>query len=211
MKVYAELFSEEGIEYRTKTLLQYGNSWNLIGSIVMKNPGSASPIEKIKPEVWDEITKNQLVQNSNADNWFEFSPDSTMRQVEKIFNGSYLENPFELNGVVQVFNLFNIRHKDINEAKKLEKISKSSHLYPNTEETISAFKSKPVFLGCRWEYLNVNKSFAEAVFEYVKNSKYMYLKGDMIDNHFYHPGYLNRSYKRADIQETLKLFINCYK
>ena len=43
MKVYAEFIEENGILFRTKTLLQYGDSWDLIGSIVMKNPGSAKP------------------------------------------------------------------------------------------------------------------------------------------------------------------------
>ena len=43
MKIYAEFIDDNGLLFRTKTLLQYGDSWDLIGSIVMKNPGSAKP------------------------------------------------------------------------------------------------------------------------------------------------------------------------
>ena len=41
MKVYAEFINDESLIFRTRTLLQFGDSWDLIGSIVMKNPGSA--------------------------------------------------------------------------------------------------------------------------------------------------------------------------
>ena len=43
MKIYAEFIEDDGLLFRTKTLLQFGDSWDLIGSIVMKNPGSAKP------------------------------------------------------------------------------------------------------------------------------------------------------------------------
>ena len=44
MKVYALWHKENGYEYRWRTLLQFGTSWDIIGSVYMKNPGSASPI-----------------------------------------------------------------------------------------------------------------------------------------------------------------------
>jgi hypothetical protein len=141
MKVFAEFVVENGIEYRTKTLLQFGNKWNLIGSIVMKNPGSAFPKSEISNETWNELNQNKLVSNNNQ-----------------------------------------------------------------LSEVVDAFKNKPVFLAWRWEYLNINKSFAENIFEYVKTSNFMYLKNDMIDNHFYHPGYINIASKKEDVQNILKSF-----
>lgn len=41
MKVYAEYFEEDGLLYRRNTLLQFGDSWDLIGSAVLANPGCA--------------------------------------------------------------------------------------------------------------------------------------------------------------------------
>ena len=210
MKVFAEFVVENGIEYRTKTILQFGNSWDLIGSIVMKNPGSAYPVNEINNEIWKELNENNLVSNYSQKNWFEFKPDSTMGQVERIFSGYYTVNQIELNGVIQVFNLFNIRHQNINIARQLAKESTSAYLYPQVNEVISAFKNKPVFLAWRWEYKNIGEGFAKDIFEFVKTSDFMYLKRDMIDNHFYHPGYINTGYKREVVQETLKSFVKYF-
>ncbi len=56
MKVYAEFIDDNGLLFRTKTLLQFGDSWDLIGSIVMKNPGSAKPEKKIDEEKTKDIS-----------------------------------------------------------------------------------------------------------------------------------------------------------
>ena len=48
MKVYAHYECLDNIEYRWRTLLQFGSSWSVLGSVVMKNPGSAHPINQIK-------------------------------------------------------------------------------------------------------------------------------------------------------------------
>ena len=44
MKVYTHFYlmdENTAIGFRWRTLLQYGNSWEVIGSVVMKNPGGA--------------------------------------------------------------------------------------------------------------------------------------------------------------------------
>jgi hypothetical protein len=46
MKVFAHYLgndknwnlSKDGFQYRWRTILQFGNSWDVIGSVVMKNP-----------------------------------------------------------------------------------------------------------------------------------------------------------------------------
>lgn len=53
MKVFAHYMgnekdwnlSEDGFQYRWRTLLKFGDSWNVIGSVIMKNPGSAQPLK----------------------------------------------------------------------------------------------------------------------------------------------------------------------
>lgn len=37
---YTKITEQE--EFRWRTLLQFGESWDIIGSVVMKNPGSAA-------------------------------------------------------------------------------------------------------------------------------------------------------------------------
>ncbi len=55
MKAYALWHVENGYEYRWRTLLQFGHSWKVIGSIYMKNPGSAfpnnTPPKKYHPDI----------------------------------------------------------------------------------------------------------------------------------------------------------------
>ena len=51
MNIYAEYFSENGINYRKTTIIQIGDSWEIIGSAILKNPGSAIPLD-------DEIEKD---------------------------------------------------------------------------------------------------------------------------------------------------------
>ncbi|MEI7501880.1 MAG: hypothetical protein WCJ61_01205, partial [Paludibacter sp.] len=157
MKVFAEFFEENDIQYRTKTLLQFGNSWDLIGTIVMKNPGKAFPTNKIEENLLVQIKGHFSKLMVNETNWFEFNSDSTMRQVENLFNGYYIGKSFELNGVIQIFNLFNIRERKIEIAKELLKNNNSKYLYPNNDEVINSFQNKPVYLSFGWEYINVNE------------------------------------------------------
>ena len=44
----------------------------------------------------------------NFENWTEASNDPTLKKVAAIFDGSYLEKNIELNGIIQVFNIYNI-------------------------------------------------------------------------------------------------------
>ena len=46
MKVYTHFIKiDENDGYRWRTLLQFGNSWDCIGSVVMKNPGSSKMVD----------------------------------------------------------------------------------------------------------------------------------------------------------------------
>ena len=115
MKVYAHyLWSErDKFQYRWRTLLQFGNSWNVIGSVVMKNPGSAKP----QNEVNNEETLRQLsCFDQRPYPWYVFSVDNTMRLIERLFTIKNGGN--SLNGVMQIFNLFNIRNADLEQALK---------------------------------------------------------------------------------------------
>ena len=80
MKVYAEFIEENGILFRTKTLLQYGDSWDLIGSIVMKNPGSAKPGVPLNEESKNHIS-NFFDEKIDFSNWTEANDDATMKKL----------------------------------------------------------------------------------------------------------------------------------
>ena len=125
MKVYAHYKGKEktgdGNSYRWRTLLQFGDSWECIGSVFMKNPGSAKPLYPTTP-IQDEVLLKHLSKFSyNKEcGWFHFSDDPTMRHIENLFRTYYKHKSGwdELNGVIQIFNLMNVMEPDLNEAKK---------------------------------------------------------------------------------------------
>jgi len=205
MKAYAELVEENDISYRKITVLQFGDSWDLIGSAVLKNPGSANPLKLVDKNIFD----NLLLLNDQFERakCHEFSIDSSMVCIEKIFKGYYIGENNILNGVILLFNLYYIKDQHIVNARKLITSNDSFNLFPSAEKIIPLFKNRPVFLGWRFEYLRYNKSFAEKIFEFVSASSFMYLKRDMIDNNFYHPLYIQMHYKtNEEITKTLRLF-----
>ncbi len=216
MKVFAEFIKENGVTYRKITLLQFGDSWELIGSAVLKNPGSSKPLNSISNESFRQIENLYPKKRLEKSNWFDFSVDSTMRFLEKIFNGSYIEDEpkRELNGVIQLFNLFYINDPDIKSANEKSLNNSSKHLTIDADSTIKMFNEKPVFLGWKSEYeLNeIRKIQAEKIFDYVSKSKYMYLNPSMNDNKFYHPIYANRASKsNKDLKDTLNKFNELFK
>ena len=94
MKIYAEFIDDNGLLFRTKTLLQYGDSWDLIGSIVMKNPGSAKPGTPLNEDSKIGISEF-YAEDINFENWTEAINDPTLKKVAAIFDGSYLEKNIE--------------------------------------------------------------------------------------------------------------------
>lgn len=212
LKVYGEFFREDGLEYRTKTILQIGDSWDLIGTIIMKNPGSAFPTTKIHETEFKTI-KNKFYPEISVDNWFEFKADSTMSRISEIFDGTYVDKKVELNGVIIIYNLFNIREAKIQIAVKKANTTNSTHLLPNSTEVIKLSQNRPIYLGFRWEHKNTQnlhqpqiEKFACELFDFVKNSDNMYLENDMIDNHFYHP--LSPQIKNTKYQHILENFFS---
>jgi len=56
MKAYAQFIEKDSITYRLNTLLQFGNSWEHIGNIILANPGSSNIIEKINDNINSKIS-----------------------------------------------------------------------------------------------------------------------------------------------------------
>lgn len=209
LKVFAEYFVEDKIEYRTRTILKFGDSWDIIGTIVMKNPGSAQPSERIDKKEFENV--ESIFNDINFDSWYEFKEDKTIMRISNIFDGTYLKKEKELNGIILIYNLFNIRERKIVEAVKKANTSNSVHLLPNLAELLQISKNKPIYLGFHFEYtdkLNKHQSqielFAKELFAHVKKSQFMYLKDKMIDNEFYHP--LSPKITSVKSLQTLKRF-----
>lgn len=211
MEVYAEFFQmPDGKSFRRKTLLKFGESTELIGSAVLMNPGSAEPKGELNADFLRLFyEKNHNLENFQASSWKCFGKDSTMIQLEKIFNGSYLSHlGFErkkLNGVIQLFNCYYFKNQDSNVAKK--NFGEDSEFVFNED---GYFLDKPVYFGWgnegKFGYL---KPIANKVFSCYDVFKTPIYEKEFDKNCFYHPGYVNRSYKRNI--KTQKFLLDFYK
>lgn len=195
MRVFAEyLIGDDGKEYRRKTLLQFGDSVKLIGSAVLMNPGSAKVIGVADNEFIKKFySDNHNISNIDITNWRAYKADSTMYQVEKIFDGWYLQkgNTIDLNGVIQLFNCFYYKNQNYNEAL---------NNYDN--DTIFRFneyqylKDRPVYLGWGGAGKSELRPIATEIFSKIDMKFSPIYNLDFNKNSFYHPGFINRSYKK---------------
>lgn len=209
MKVYAHFREEGGRMFRWRTLLQFGDSWQVVGSVVMKNPGSAYPLTPNQC-VSDMFILPELQAIDDSEPWYEFKPDITMSCITRLFGVQ--------SGVIQIFNLFNIREADLSQALHLYDEASpcvyeqqanpppSSLLLSTTEQDISQLKG-PVYLG--WGPLGSDGRFrqkAQMIFDAVKD-RMNYLNPDFDSNPFFHPLYLMQyGVKKPEVMEVRRLF-----
>lgn len=194
MKVFAHYFKSEttGNDYRWRTILQFGASWDIIGSVVMKNPGSAAPLWSVnEPTILEQLKRIEqpnLIPDEPLYAWYSFTSDDTMQKIERLFC-AYYKTSF-LNGVIQVFNLMNVRDQNLEQAL-IKNNSASDSLSKTTEADIKSLV-EPVYLG--WGDLWKRQLFredAEKIFHAVRErlgGKYLFSR--LADNKFYHPQYL---------------------
>lgn len=207
MKVFAHYFKspETGNEYRWRTLLQFGTSWKVIGTIVMKNPGSAAPLKIIE----DAETLSHLNAFSSENDWYAFSVDNTMQNIERLFSTYYKNKSGSstLDGVIQVFNLMNVRDPNLEMA--LVKNHERAFPFSRTVDKDITQLIAPVYLG--WGNLKFNPTFrddAERLFHTVyEMPDGKYLHANFAENSFYHPQYLmGRGKNRPNSQYLLHAF-----
>jgi len=205
LKAYAQFIEKDGITYRLNTLLQFGNSWEHIGNIILANPGSSDIIEKISDDIDNEIS-NLYTQFENRvyrrNDWVECKVDSTMSMIEKIFDGYYVDNgnTIELNGVIQLFNSFNIKNQNLEEAINSLPLD-NELLYSTGIEKY--FNNKPTYFGFTQAVIGNErlKPIATDIFEKSSSEIKSFYKESFCDNQFYHPMYINKSYKKNNFDK----------
>ena len=122
-----------------------------------------------------------------------------MRFVEKIFNGGYLNKYKELNGVIQLFNTFNIKNQNLEEAVK-QIGTKSTLLFSVGIEKY--FNDKPTYFGFSNEVLNneILQPVARNIFNNSSKKVKSIYKENFTENSFYHPMYISRAYNQEHFQ-----------
>lgn len=211
MKVYAHYEKINGIEYRWRTLLQLGDSWDICGTVVMKNPGSSSPMGPIDEndcELFCQLKRFDNADGYTGHGWYHFSVDNTMGLVCHLIEAYLVAHNKPVEGIIQIFNLFNIRDVDLNRGLEKMNTSQGESILMTTDDDINNLVA-PIYLG--WGNLKNNKLFksnAEKFFEKAKQNT-SYLDQDYSKNPFYHPQYLLvYGNKREKCKEVYSSFIN---
>ena len=207
IKAYARYFSDQNdsaIGYRTNTILQIGNSWDIIGAAFLINPGSAAPLKNaLSNDTLSQLTK---ISGERTD-WFQFTVDQTMGWLVKIFNGGYIGAPKELNGVILLFNLFNLRNQDLDMA--LKQLGSHNHPYIfTTDKDIEAISGvDKIYLGWGRLYNQELAAKAREIFDALDGKQKYYLNEVFEKNAFTHPRGAQLWHNRSKgVNDLLKRF-----
>ncbi len=160
----------DGNHTRRGTLLCSGDDDAVIGNVVLKNPGSAFPLDGEGDSLF-----------GRKDGMLQFNPDATMYAIADLFQMD------KCPGTVRLYNLMDFR--DINPDRALASESLSED---NIAEDILSGPSVPTYIG--WGELwkqPLLSSKAERIFRAaLPNSAYR--DAEMERNAFIHPLYLMR-------------------
>ncbi len=194
MRVYTHYYpisDKEG--FRWRTLLQFGESWEIIGSVVMKNPGSANFMFSDKRNITDFALLTALkkfdCEDSLNDYWYEFKDDNTMKAIGNMFSIRHKALGIPLSGVVQIFNLFYVRESNFGKALKKSGIF-------HTPEKMAQYDIEnllpPVYLGFsrKLAHHKTHGKVAKLFFDKALQLGTKYLNSDYSANEFFHPLYL---------------------
>ena len=101
---------DSNLSFRDQTILQFGDSWNLLANIVLLNPGSAMPVKEkgIQNKYLED--KNLSFYVSGDGEYYEFNLDPLMKNLIKLYSSKYD------GGVIKIYNLFNLKNQKSNKA-----------------------------------------------------------------------------------------------
>ena len=141
MKCYARWIKDKENFYRDQTILQFGESWELIANIILLNPGSAVP--KSDDSVDDFLVSKNLpyfVKSDHNQNYYEFTIDPLMRNIINCFKNK------QDAGVIKIYNLFNLKNQDSKKAL-LKYQQNIDNPYIHTEKKDILYDNKKVIIA----------------------------------------------------------------
>lgn len=209
MKAFAQFIEyNKSIGIRKNTILQFGQSWEVIGAVWMINPGSSKPLNI--PLSDSELEKLQGIDNNS--NWHAASIDRTMGFLEKVLNGYYIGEKRELNGIIRVFNIYNLRNPNVEDAMKaIEQNPNIPDLVTIEQDITSIIGVDNVYLGWGNEGKYRSREYAEKIFSLLSNNQKIYCNSDFMKNPFYHPMFVNRGIRFNSTKEWLRKYFEATK
>jgi len=172
-----------------------------IGLIVMMNPGNARPV--------DDLLFNKLENSEHETEEMVLTmPDNTMKKVMGMIRKAYKENGIEFPNQysIHVENIFNIREKDSDKAKRYAKsMNGIDHLMFKGRELLNDYD----FVFFAWGKLDIaierQKDLLEKYPQAIVVNKLNY-KGILMNvNYPVHPLYMNTEYFLEASKNKLKV------
>lgn len=207
-KVYARFFhdSNTDLTYRTIAILQFGDSWDIIGAAVLANPGTADLKDE---EISQEEMSHLAAITNHTDNWsvVNFNRDTTIRDwIPRIFNGYYNNDPRELNGVIILLNIFNVKDQNQLRAVENHSIANSQYLYMSDSDIKLINSCCPiVYLGWGDAVMADAKlnNIAYKIFNRIEPRLISAYDRDFNRNKFYHPRAIQLGFRQRDSVKKL--------
>jgi len=142
MQCFARWYKDEesGLCFRDQTILQFGNSWDLLANVILLNPGSAVPNDM---EQQDKRLASKALPyfiSPKDGHYYNFTIDRLMRDVIQLYKQSYA------GGVIKIYNLFNLKSQHSGQAIKQFK-SHSNHAHMLTMQEDVCYGKKPVIIA----------------------------------------------------------------
>ncbi len=150
--------------FRDQTILQFGNSWDLLANFVLLNPGSALPLNEID-QTGLLKSKNLpfFVEPQDEEKYVEFSIDRLMNDVFKWFSSEYS------GGTIRLYNLFNLKNQYSNEAvEQFLAIKSHPKMFASNEEI--KFCKAPVIIASGGKAKS-NSDLRNELIRYIKLAK----------------------------------------
>ena len=186
------------IGIRWRTLLQFGDGWNIIGSVVMKNPGSAYFASEAPLTDGNILAHLQSFDDESEPlPWYQFKPDPTMYCIRDLFAAYYQRTRQQgLQGVIKLFNLFYIREADLKDALQKQQSHGAEELLDYDVRHLVA----PVYLG--FGKLAEHPVYGQSAQRFFEAALSLGMAGGdipMEQHPFYHPLYLMRHAKKKPV------------
>ncbi len=199
-----------GVFFRDQTILQFGDSWNLLANIILLNPGSALPLsEESKTDFLRTKNLPFFVEPKGQEKYVEFSIDRLMLNIMKLFSSNFD------GGTIRLYNLFNLKNQNSGEAiKQFQENLKHPKMFSPDSEII--FCDAPVIVapGSNAKKPNLKKQLIRHIhlaskenlfsLSYKEPKKYHFTKAKVDSEgfiHSYHPSYTHMYGNKTDIGE----------
>jgi hypothetical protein len=131
--------------FRDQTILQFGDSWELLASFVLLNPGSALPIDREPYDGFLESKNLPFYVNGNGCSYYRFSIDRLMNDLLGLYSKKYFSG-----GVLKLYNLFNLKNQNSGSAIAQFKANRHhSDMFTASEEI--CFDDAPVVIASGYQ------------------------------------------------------------